>query len=569
MRNKNSGIKSSILAFFFFFAFLGIPLFAQEEPSAKAGDTAALKEKIEKNDADSLSAIESLLDVYFNENNYDECYRYLESLTKKGFDKSAELYFDMALTRSEEIAYWQQTKNWEEVYDKAADYKKEITDNLDKAESFTADKPDVLLGVKYLRWQTIGEDDPDRAFALFNELVYTAKSMPSSPAILDMIKQIADDLSSFEDKSMARRFYEIYVSKLSESHLSKEELKASADKFLNDGNAFLAKSLYEAYLDQLADNKALWAKEMVAVADKFIHTGREEGLDPGYAEAMYQKAFDSAGKEAFDAGAQYRRAYNLERIKDFEAAGRQYQGLLDIYGAEAPRPEIYFRLGVLAAYAQKDIPLAQKYFLKIRDEFPKDPLALSALYQLGLLSQWQNEADQAKGFYNALLSLAKESGQDLEKNELILFARDRQKEMEEKKEMSYGLKLFLEGTFKLAKQGGGIPLNVDLTARPAKMDLNQSTKFVVTTPNPATGCLVPAYSYEWSGQTGSVANIPNAPELTTDYSLPGLKVTHVAVLDSTGLQGVGFEIVQVQGPEAEAAGSVKLNSQPNTQSPEK
>ena len=318
--------------------------------------------------------------------------QYLESLVKNGFDKSPEIYFDLALTRFEEIAYWQETKNWEGVYDKAADYKKEIMDNLDKAEHLATGKPSVLLGVKFLRWQATGEDDPDRAFGLFNELVYTAKSMPSSADILDMIKQIGDELSSYEDKSMARRFYEIYVSKLRESHpCTGEELKAMALQSLNDGNVFLAKSLVEAYLNQLLENKDLAAKESVSVADKFVATGKEDGLDPSYAEAMYQKATELGGQAAFDAGAQYRRAYNLERMKDFPAALRQYKSLLDNYKEGVLRKEIYFRLGVLSAYAEKNIPKSQEYFLKIKDEFPRDPMALSSFYQLGLLSQWQNQ----------------------------------------------------------------------------------------------------------------------------------------------------------------------------------
>ena len=540
------GLKKNILVCFFIFVSLAFSAFAQEPGRANADDIAALKQKIEKNNADSLPILEDLLDIYFAKNNYEEGYQYLESLVKNGFDKSPEIYFDLALTRSEEIAYWQETKNWEGVYDKAADYKKEIMDNLDKGESLAVGKPSVLLGIKFLRWQVTGEDDPDRAFGLFDELVYTAKSMPSSAAALDMTKQIGDELSSYEDKSMARRFYEIYVSKLHESNLSGEELKAMALQSLNDDNVFLAKSLYEAYLDQLLENKDLAAKESVFVADKFAATGKEDGLDSGYAEAMYQKAVDLAGQAAFDAGAQYRRAYNLERMKDLPAALRQYKSLLDNYKEGVIRQEIYFRLGVLFAYAEKNIPKGQEYFLKIKDEFPKDPMVLSSFYQLGLLNQWQNETDKAKEFYSALLAKAQELGLDPEKNDLVLLTRERQKEIEEKKEMAYGLKLFLEGIFKLGEAGQRAPLDVDLTARPAKMDLNQSTKFVVTTSNPQTGCLMPAYSYEWSGQTGTTDNIPNAPELVTDYSLPGLKVVGVAVVDATGLQGAGFEIVEVE-----------------------
>ena len=68
------GLKKNILVCFFIFASLAFSAFAQEPGRAKALDVAALKQKIEKNNADSLPALEDLLDIYFANNNYEEGY---------------------------------------------------------------------------------------------------------------------------------------------------------------------------------------------------------------------------------------------------------------------------------------------------------------------------------------------------------------------------------------------------------------------------------------------------------------------------------------------------------------
>lgn len=491
--------------------------------------------------------LEKIAEEYFAKNDYDGFYQYLKSISSP----SPEVYYFLALARQKTIEYWQQTKNWEGVYDKAAAYKKNIDDNLKSAEGALKDDPGLLLKVKYLKWIRAKEDGLDISVGLFNDLVNTAKDAAGQDC-LQITKDIADELSGLEDKNLSRRLYEIYVNKLIGSDISGADLKKAAVKFLNDNNIYLAKTLFGAFLSKISDVKALLARETVGIAGLFAHQGRTDGPDPVFAEEMYKKAYDLSGAAAFDSGSQYRRAFNLERMKEFERAIEEYKNLLELDKDYGAKQKVLFRLGVLTAYAAKNVSAAEDYFLRIKDEFPKDILARSSLYQLGLLSQFHNDLDKAKEYYSALLEIARSQGVDLEKNELALLAQERLGEIEEKKEMKYGLKLFLEGILgagdrQLLTQGTNLSgaVAVDLTAYPCEAGIGQPVKYVVTMSNPQTGCMTPAYAYEWSGETGGIANIPNSPELVTDYATAGIKVVHVAVVGPQGPDGEGFDMVEI------------------------
>jgi len=481
-------------------------------------------------------ALEGISQEYFAKGDYEGFYQYLKGLKQV----SPEIYYYLALTRRREIDSWKKIKNWEGVYDKGPAYKKDISFNLKEAKGSLKDDPELLLNIKYLDWQSAREDDPDSSVGLFNDLVNTARDLAVSPKALLRVRAIADEISSLEDKNLARKLYEVYVAKLAGAGLSKEELKDQAQKFLNDGNAYLAKSLFDVYLNLLSQDNKLKARETVAVADRFANGDAVEGLDPVFAEEMYKKGYDSAGIAAFNSASSYRRAFNLERMKEFSSAYDGYADLLSNNPDYAKKQNIYFRMGIIAAYAKKDIEKAMEYFLKIKDAFPGDALALSSLYQLGLLSQFKKDLPKAKEYYNVLIASAKLIGLDAEKNELVLLAQERLKEIEEGREFKYGLKLFIEGIFKT------LPLSVDLTARPWQSTIGEPIKFVVATSSPQTGCMTPVYSYEWSGETGRISNIPNAPELTTDYASAGIKVVYVALVGPQGPEGVGFEITEAK-----------------------
>jgi tetratricopeptide (TPR) repeat protein len=331
-------------------------------------------------------------------------------------------------------------------------------------------------------------------------------------------------------------------------------IRSSADVFVYEGNLYLAKTLYGTLLERIGKDGDR-AREMVDIAGCFAHPGIAEALDPVYAEELYQKAMDLAGAAVFGLEALYRRAFNLERLKDYEEALQAYGQWAEAFGAadrvptaadKARRPEVAFRRAVLSAYGLRDTEKAKQFFQEIIDNFAGDPLVVSARYHLGLLAQWAGESEKAKEHYTAALAKAKELGL-AENSEIVGLARARMDELEKEKPLAYGLRLFFEGTFGKDKENiSSMPLHVDVTGRLPQSKAGTEVRYAVATSNPMTGCMMPNYVYEWSNEVGGLSNIPSAPELVTDYEEPGLKVVFTAVLGSTGLEGAGFDLVQVK-----------------------
>ena len=499
--------------------------------------------------ADELAAIplKDQAEVYRDAHDYDGLYGYLSGLIAKGAG-DAVVYFYRALARVEQVAHWKQIKNWAGVYDIAPTYQEGIAADLAAAEKAAGENATLRAAIAFLRWRAAQERQDKEAYAMFDDVVAAAEKAAASVEGLALIKENADEIRDLEDKNLSRRLYTVYLAHLAQSQMPDEAIRKAADGFVEEGNLYLAKSMYGIYLGRIKDD-AVRAQAMVAIADRFAHPGDAEALDPVYAEEMYVKARELGGPAAFSQESLYRRAFNLERLKDHEAAVAAYQEWLAAYEAahkesnEPRRAEVIFREAVLTAYGLADTDTAKTFFQEIINRFAGDPLVVSARYHLGLLAQWGEDFDVAKEHYGAALAKAKELGMR-EDSEIVALTKTRLEELEEEKPMAYGLRLFFKGRF--GKEQEPMPLYVDLTGRLPEAAVDQDVRYAVTTSNPMTGCMTPDYAYEWSNEVGGLENIPNTAELTTDYEEPGPKVTFVAVLGTAGLEGVGFDLVQVK-----------------------
>jgi len=485
--------------------------------------------------------------VYFEARDHDGLYAYLSSLVEKG-GADAAVYFYRALTRLEQIAHWKKSKDWESVYDIGPAYQEGISADLAKAEELAGEDDPVRFGIAFLRWRAAQEKEGADAYAAFDDVVAAGEKAAVSEEGLVLVKEKADEIRDLEDKNLSRRLYRVYLDHLAQSGMSAETIRKAADAFAQEGNLYLAKTMYNIFLERIEDD-AVRARAMVEIAGRFAHPGDAEALDPVYAEELYQKATDAIGRQALDQDDVYRRAYNLERLKDYEAAAAAYEEWLAGYEA-APkesnasrRAEVLFREGVLTAYGLGDVGKAKAFFRDLITRFAGDPLVVSARYHLGLLAQWEEESDAAKEEYGAALAKAKELGVS-EDSEIVALTKARLEELEEEKPLAYGLRLFFNGTF--GKGEEPVPLNVDVTGRLPASAVGEDVRYAVTTSNPMTGCMTPDYAYEWSNEAGILKNVPNAAELTTDYEEPGLKVVFVAVIGTAGLEGTAFEIIQIK-----------------------
>ncbi|MFA5038054.1 MAG: hypothetical protein WC732_00055 [Candidatus Omnitrophota bacterium] len=513
-----------------------------------------LKE-IDPADPKASLAIKQAVESALAKGDYENISADLRFLLQHGFGSSPDAYFYLAYIRHRQLESWKQSKNWEGVYDRGPGLKKEIHENLSSAEKYLENRPELLLSIKFLRWQLSVEEGSDTEKGLFQDLIASAQKAPATPEALVLIRQMADDLSVMEDKAYSRGLYEVYAEKFKGTNLTGSQLKDAAEEFIRQKNIYLSKTLFEGHLEQFSSDPEALARELVFIADKYAHQGVEEALDPVYAEALYQRAFELKGAQAFTPDSQYHRAFNLERMKDFESALRQYEPVSSGDPEPVRRREALFRCGVLAAYGLNDLARALSYFERVK-AVPSDTLGMSSLYQLGLLNQWKGELEKASAFYEEFMAATRDAGIDLNKDELALLCAERIREISQKQPFPYSLGLFLEGTFgaqgAVKKDFTPAGLHVDVTGRPPKTPVGENIVFEVTTSVGKTGCMVPAYAYEWSGETGGLSNIPNTPVLTTFYVSPGIKVIHAAVVGNAGLEGVGFDMVQVEGQEAGA-----------------
>ncbi|MGE5279873.1 MAG: tetratricopeptide repeat protein, partial [Deltaproteobacteria bacterium] len=327
-------------------------------------------------------------EAYFSTHDYDGFYKYLSRLLADD-PMNAGAHFYRALTRVEEIAYWQKIKDWQGVYDTAPAYQKGIAADLDAAEKYAGEDVTVRFGVALLRWRAANEARKEGAYALFDAVVAAAEKAASVPQGLAMVRDVADELRGFEDKNLSRRLDRIYVDNLGASGATSEELIRQADAFLKEDNLYLAKSLFEITLGRIGDD-LVRARAMVAIADRFASSGSVPAADPVFAEELYVKAAALKGAEAFDNDSLYRRAFNLERLRDYAAALPVYKQWLAAYGAADPgrRADVLFRVGVLSAYGLRDRAAGERVLEELIKDFPATALAVAARYELGCMAQW-------------------------------------------------------------------------------------------------------------------------------------------------------------------------------------
>jgi len=498
----------------------------------------------------SASVLREKVTTALAEHNYDDLYSDLTQALGEG-DRSAEVYFYRALTRVEQIAYWKEIKNWEGVYDTGPAYQKGIAVDLSLAEKSAEAGSPILFGAAVLRWRAALAAEEDEAYPLFEAVVTEAEEAADSVEGLSMVKDAADNIKDFEDKNLARRLYVVYVDHLARVEMSRETALETADVFLEEGNLYLAKSMYGIFLAGIEDD-TVRARAMVEVAGPFAHPGYAEAIDPVYAEDLYLKAAELAGPAAFSQEGLYKRAYNLERLKDYEAAGAAYEtwlqgsdnALLHDVSSEKRRAEVLFRIGIIKAYGLVDRAGGEEVLSRLIEDFPATDLSVAARYEMGCMAQWFDERDEASGHFTIARKEALDIGFAEDDNDIVLIDA-RLGELEREKPMAYPLRLFFEGIFK-KDPTVRVALYVDVTGIPAKAAPDTSVRYVVTTSSPMTGCMMPDFSYEWSGQTGIEKNIPNSPDIATSYNRANIKVVHAAVVGGAGLEGVGFDIVQVK-----------------------
>ena len=522
----------------------------------------------------SLPKLEELSSLYLERHQYNQLVdflRKLEGVAVSGCELPLGYY--IGLCHYHQLRYLEETKNWQEYFDRGSLYREELFQETLKTVSLCPESP-LAIKAQVINWlehkaqnDSLAKDALDKLISSLNNYVRqdaTGLSSEEGKAYtfgldMEVIKETADILQREEEPALAKAAYNLYVSRLDGAKTAKEELRLAAESALESGNISLAEIVYERYIDGIKGSfsKEALVKELSVIAEQFSAAGSGRFKDMAYAEKIFTILEDSCGTGCFSGELQYSRAYNLQRLKDYSKAIQEYEKLVKNFPASLRINEAEFKLGVLYTYAPLDISSnrntknnltgSQKekglhYWQKVIERDSDLILVVESLYHKALIGQYAQSFAAALADYSRILERINNNPDFKELTERVF---KRQKEIQESKPIEYNLKTFLDVSLKGGEPPGAQTAALDLSAEPFKTTITQGVKFSLSQPQAMTGCLVPELTYLWSGDLGSAHPVVMTPEFSTNYPARGIKVVNVVVLAGLEPAGSALEMVDI------------------------
>jgi TolA-binding protein len=490
---------------------------------------------------EQCASFEALTDLYFAEHKYNEYADFLNSLIrqKKELEPAASYY--LALDRYYQMKYLEEAQAWDEYFERGNSYRDQITQSAQRAIEALGQSEPLSVYARLVLWKFHrGQNDAFAAAALVDLLnsVQAYAKEANNPAPL---KDVADELMAEDEKIKASDLYKMYVDKIITQGPKDEELEAGALNFYQEGNIELAKGLYKAYIQRIAQAAAPKEK-LVPVLSKIarMFAYRDEGLsDPFYAEEVFQKIEERAGKDAFDEGLMYLRAWNLEKVKEYAQAKDIYAELARRFPEGDYTDRANYKIGLIYVYILRDTVSGRSYFEKLIQKEAPNSYAISSLYQLGLLAQWGQDNEQAKGYYDGLLQKAQESFPEAASRAKVRLA-----EIEENRPIEYNLKTFLD--LSLSEEGAGFNMSkLHLISHPYQAKPGQPVSVNSTTYVGETGCFNVELQYIWSGDLGGSTPASGDSGFATSFNESGTKIINLVVTSSGGIVDRSLDLLDI------------------------
>jgi TolA-binding protein len=495
--------------------------------------------------AQAMPYLEQAKDLYFKDYKYSEFADFLKSLIakKQGLNLCANYY--VALSRFSQLKYLEQEQSWDEYFSKGNDYRSDITESAQKVLESTQAKDELNLKTRFILWQFHASQQDAFSQQALASLMSGVQEYAKGPVDMQLVKEIAAQLQALGEKAKAQQLYKIYADNLVISNISDDDLIKSAGEFRKDGNLELSETIYDIYIDRIL--KTLPKEESglilsdIAKSFSFAYSYANSFLpDPVYSEKLFQKLDGLGIVQDFDEELLYQRAYNLEKSKEFSGAKDRYSELLMRFPEGIYANEARFKVAVINAYVLRDIKAATEAFSALSGDDTAAAYRIASLYQLGLLSQWQEEDEAAGKYYGKLIELAK-----TDFPQTLSMAQARLGEIENGKPMEYNLKVFLDATFK--EENSNLNMSkVDLAAKPVSAAIDSAVEFGSTAFAEQSGCMQVQMDYLWSGDLGAGSPSSKDPDFSTQFSEPGTKVISVVVMTPTGIIDRSIAIVDIK-----------------------
>jgi hypothetical protein len=536
--SQNLKVLSFTLNFLLFTFYFLIPVFAQDVDKL----VALSKQIIEaKTNEDLNVAFVELKDLYFQENKYNEFVDFLKSLSAKKKTAGTFINYYIALTRYQELKYLEEKQMWDEYFARGNIYRDELTGNAEKVIDSSAATNPLNVYSRLLLWQLHKDQQDAFEQEALESLRRSCFEYAKSAKDIQPIKEAADKLLEYQERAKSKELYKVYADKVVSSEVNNEQLLSIAADFYQEGNLELSQNFYDVYIDRMqrGGDKEKIIPALISIAKSFAY---QDGVpnDPAYAEKIFKKIEQLGAKKAFNQELIYMRAFNLEKAKEYPQAKDIYQDLVKFYPQDAHKNEAIFKTGMINTYILRDIKAGRESFEKLaQQEKEINAHVISGLYQLGLLSQWENDFTKAKDYYAKLLEKA-----GTNYLETVTLTRQRLKEIEDTGPIEYNLKTFLDISLK-EEYSGYKMTKVDLKASIYRLKNNQQTNITSTTYLPESGCMQVEVQYLWSGHTGSAKPGIGQSSFDTSFESAGTKDINLVVVSPSGIIDRSLDLLDV------------------------
>ncbi|MDO8662099.1 MAG: hypothetical protein Q7K98_02610 [Candidatus Omnitrophota bacterium] len=488
--------------------------------------------------AGELACLEELKNTSFENNKYADFAELLKGLCPENKAIEPAIDYYLALTRSSQLKYLEDTKSWDEYFAKGNDYRDDLVKSAQKAISLTTTRNALNINSKLLLYQFYKDQMSASSDTILADLIWSVGEYSQSGNDINTIKVVADKLVGYNEKGKAKELYKIYARKLAGSEVKDAELKNIAAGFYKEGNLELSESIYDIYIERISTRpaKGKLPPELINIAKDFTY--RDAGSsDPFYAEKVFKKIEEIGGKKAFDESLIYLRGFNLEKVKAFAQAREIYIDLLKTFPVTLHADELTYKIGVISIYVLRDLKSGRDYFEQLVQKPVVSSYVLAGLYQLGLLKQWEEALAQAKEYYNLILAKAGETDP-----ERAALTRERLNELEQNKPLDYNVKLGLDTALKEEF------VNLDMSKLSLKSsdylpEKDKEVNISSTSSLGPTGCLQVELQYLWSGDLGSAKPLSTQSEFPTTYKTAGTKVMVMVLVAPEGIIERGIDLI--------------------------
>jgi len=532
------------------------------------------KQIIEEKNTEKLYALfEQLTDLYFfrtetkpeggipllsgKENKYSELVEFLQSLDQKNNILEPFVNYYIGLSRYHQLKYLENTQKWDEYFNKGNAYREQLAQSIQKTIDTTNTTVALNLYSRLLLWQFHKDQQDASVDSALSDLMNVVLEYSAGTKEAKPIKDVGDKLLAYGEKAKSKEIYKIYVNKIVASDINDNQLRDIALGFYKEGKLELSEAIYDVYIERIIKlySKAQSISLLIDIARNFSYGNGVLNKDGFYAEKIFQEIEEISAKGAFDEELTYLRAFNLEKIKEYIKAKDLYIDLVNRFPKTTHADEADFKAGVICVYVLRDIKTGRAYFEKLAHSIPLSanpepaeglaqketlsPQVISSLYQLGLLSQWENDLAKAKDYYKALIEKVKDGFV-----ETAALAKERLKEVSGLRPMEYNLKTFLD----VSLQERNVPLDparLDLISSGYRINKGEDAHIGSAPYNIESGCMQVETQYLWSGHLGTAKPSPEQSAFDTTYTEAGTKEINLVIISPAGIVDRNIEIVDV------------------------